>query len=184
MVISIFIVTLYFLYRYISNLPKKVIAYEGISLEMDMSEVKYILGYPDSVLYPLEDVNKGKGKKMLAQLLASKEDIERSPNGAIDFYDWQYDKGVKRIDIGFDNSTSKVTSIGCYVDEREFVDAGTCAINGIQALDNEEDIFRKLGTPSSSVIDNTTKTVVYSKYNMKINLVKKTAYYIIVENFN
>ncbi len=183
LVFCFFITSSYYLYRYISNLPKKIISYEGISLGMDMTEVKYILGYPDRVLHPEEDLNKGKGKKDLAQIWASKEDIERSPNGVNDFFDWQYEKGVKRIDIGFDSSTSKVTSIGCYVDERKFVGAGTCSINGIQSLDKEEDIFGKLGTPSSSVIDNTTKTMVYSKYNMKINLVKKTAYYIIVQNY-
>ncbi len=178
-----FSITSYFFYSYISNLPKKSMSFEGISLGMDMNEVKYILGYPDSVLHPEEDLNKGKRKKMGIQMVASKEDIERSPNGVSDFYDWQFEKGAKRIDVGFDSSTSRVTSIGCYVDERKFVDAGTCAINGIQALEKEEDIFEKLGTPSSSFIENATKTVVYSKYNMKIYLVKKTAYYIIVQNY-
>ena len=183
LVCCFFIASSYYLYRYISNLPKKIISYEGISLGMDMSEVKYILGYPDSASHPEEVLNEGKRRLRLSQIFASKEDIERSPNVVNDFFDWQYEKGVKIIDIGFDSSTSKVTSIGCYVDERKFVDAGTCAVNGIQSLDKEEDIFRKLGTPSSSVIDNTTKTMVYSKYNMKINLVKKTAYNIIVQNY-
>lgn len=138
-----------------------------------MNEIKYILGYPDSVLHPEEDLNKGKGKKMLAQMLASKEDIDRSPPGINDFYDWQYEYGVKRIDIGFDNSSSKVTSIGCYVDQNKYDDAETCSINGIQAFDKEEVIFRRLGLPSTSVINNITKTVVYTKYNMEIKLVKK-----------
>ncbi len=75
----------YFAYSYISKMPKKVSNFEGVALGMDMSEVKYILGYPDSVLFPVEDLNKGKGKPMLAQLMASKEQIERSKNGVDDF---------------------------------------------------------------------------------------------------
>lgn len=183
LLICFLITTPYYLYRYISNLPKKVIAYEGISLGMDMAEVKYILGYPDSVFHPAEDENKGKGKKMMVRWKASKEDITRSANGVNDFYLWDFSRGAKRIDVEFDNSTLKVNSIGCYVDTRNFVDLGTCAVNSIQALDSEEVIFDKLGTPSTSVIDDSTKTVEYSKYNMTISLVKKSAYFIRVKNF-
>jgi hypothetical protein len=177
-------VAFYLAYGYISKLPKKVINFEGVALGMDMSEVKYILGYPDSVLYPVEDFNKGKGKPMMAQMLATKEQIERSANGVNDFYDWQFNRGAKRIDIGFDSSNNKVNSIGCYVDAKDYINAGTCAVNNIQALDSEEVILEKLGKPSSSIIDNSTKTITYNKYNLKINLVKKTAYYIIVEELN
>ena len=177
-------VAFYLAYGYISKLPKKVTNFEGIALGMDMSEVKYILGYPDFVLYPVEDINKVKGKPMMAQLFATKEQIERSANGVNDFYDWQFNRVAKLIYIGFDSSNNKVNSIGCYVDAKEYIGAGTCAVNNIQALDSEEVIFDKLGSPSSSIIDNSTKTITYNKYNMKIKLVKKTAYYIIVEELN
>ena len=50
-------------------------------------------------------------------------------------------------------------------------------------MDSEEFIFDKLGSPSSSVIDNSTKTITYNKFNMKINLEKMIAYYITVEEF-
>jgi hypothetical protein len=183
-IICLLIATSFSLYRYIANLPKKVIAYEGISLGMDMSEVMYILGYPDAVYHPAEDFNKGKGKKMMTQLEASNEDIERSTNGVKSFYDWKYDRGVKRIDVGFNTSTLKVKSIGCYVDTKNFVDSGTCYVNNIQVLDSEEDVFDKLGVPTTSAIDDVTKTIKYYNYNMKINLVKEKVYYIIVENFN
>jgi hypothetical protein len=175
-------VAFYLAYGYISKLPKKVSNFEGVALGMDMSEVKYILGYPDSVLYPVEDLNKGKGKPMFAQLIASKEQIDRSANGVNDFYDWQYNRGTKRIDIGFDSSNKKVKFVGCYVNPKEYVDVGACAINNIQALDSEEVIFDRLGSPSSSTIDDSTKTITYDKYNLKIFLVKKMAYYIIVED--
>jgi hypothetical protein len=182
--ICLLIATSYSLYSYIKTLPKKVIAYEGISLGMDMSEVMYVLGYPDSVYHPAEDFNKGKGKIMMTQLEASKEDIEHSSNGVKSFYDWKFDRGVKRIDVGFNSSTLKVNSIGCYVDASNFVDSGTCYVNNIQVLDSEEDIFNKLGAPSTSAINDVTKTIKYYNYNMKINLVKERAYYIIVEDFN
>ena len=177
-------IAFYLAYGYISKLPKKVINFEGVALGMDMSEVKYIFGYPDYVYYPVEDLNKGKGKPMMAEMQATKEQIEHSANGVNDFYSWQFNRGVKRIDIGFDSSNNKVNSIGCYVDVEKYVNSGTCMVNNIQALDIEEVIFDKLGSPSSSVIDNSTKTIIYNKYNMKVLLVKKTAYYIIVEELN
>ena len=177
-------IAFYLTYGYISKLPKKVTNFEGVALGMDMSEVKYIFGYPDYVYYPVEDLNKGKGKPMMAQMQATKEQIEHSANGVNDFYNWSFNRGVKRIDIDFDSSNNKVNSIGCYVDVEKYINAGTCKVNNIQAMDIEEVIFDKLGSPSSSAIDNSTKTIIYNKYNMKIRLVKKTAYYIIVEELN
>ena len=119
----------------------------------------------------------------MAQMNASKEEIERSPNGVKDFYDWQFNKGNKRIDIGFSLSTKKVSSVGCYVDSNEFVNSGTCAVNNIQSMDTEETIIDKLGSPTTSTIEDSVKTLIYNKLNMKIMLSKKTAYYIIIEKF-
>ena len=119
----------------------------------------------------------------MAQMNASKEEIERSPNGVKDFYDWQFNKGNKRIEIGFNSSTNKVSSIGCYVDSNEFVNSGTCTVNNIQAMDTEETIIDKLGSPTTSTIEDSVKTLIFHKFNMKIMLSKKTAYYIIIEKF-
>lgn len=173
----------YHLFSYVSNLPKRITTYEGISIGMSMAEVKYILGYPDDVLHPAEDMSEGKGEKLLMQRYADKEDIRRSPKGVDGFYDWQYRLGPKRIDVEFDKSSLTVRSIGCYTDAKLFpVEPGTCAINNIQASDIEEVVLDKLGVPSSSVIENSTKILEYANYNMKIFLTRKVAYYIIVED--
>ena len=92
--------------------PKKATTYEGISLGASMDEVKYILGFPSYVLHPIEDLSKGKGKPMMAQMQATDKEIQNSSNGVDDFFDWQYDKDIKRIDIGFDVATRRVKSIG------------------------------------------------------------------------
>jgi hypothetical protein len=179
----VFLIGCYFSYQYILKLPKKIITYQDISLGMEMDEVIYVLGYPNSVLHPIEDLNKGKGKPMLAQMNASKEEIERSPNRVKDFYDWQFNKGNKRIDIGFSSTTNKVSSVGCYIDSNAFVDSGTCAINNIQAMDTEDTIIDKLGSPTTSSIEDSVKTLTFNNFNMKIMLSKKIAYYIIIEKF-
>jgi hypothetical protein len=112
---------------------------------------------------------------------ASKEEIERSPNGVKDFYDWQFNKANKRVDIGFSSTTNKVSSVGCYIDSTVFVESGTCTINNIQAMDTEETIIDKLGSPTTSSIEDSVKTLTFNKLNMKIMLTKKIAYYIIIE---
>jgi hypothetical protein len=169
---------------YISGRPKKLTSYEGVTLGMGMAEVKYILGYPDSVLHPKKRVGTGKSEWQAFQIHASKEDVERSPNGVNDFYDWQYEKIYKRLDIGFGEGTSKVRSIGCYVDLQNAASVGVCAINGIKTNDLEEVVYDKFGEPSSSDITGVTKTIEYKNLNMKIYLTKKHVYYIKVEEIN
>lgn len=170
------------IFRYISLIPEKVKSYQGVVLGMSMEEVKYILGYPDGVLHPVENLSTKKDKVFMAQLYATKEEIERSNNGVNDFFDWKYNAGLVRIDIKFDPLTQKINSIGCYINKHDILEAdGACAINGIQALDSEEAVFERLGKPSNIEIKGITKTITYSNYNMEINLAKKVVFSIKVE---
>lgn len=173
----------YFSYQYISNLPKKVIEYEKVRLGMNMDEVMYNLGYPPDVLR--EDLNPPSFVKGKFLVFATKAEVDKSNGGAKDFYYWQYpnkDKqDTKRVDIEFDKSSKKVVSIGCYVDSTAWISPNTCLVNGIQALDTEETILKKLGQPSEEKIDGTVKTMLFKKFNMKVLLQQRNAYYIIIE---
>lgn len=168
---------LYFLLRYIDNLPKKVIEYQGISLGNSKDEVFYVLGVPDGVLFPPEKSVQFQG---MLQRFASKDEIRKNPSGEKGFNSWQYSKKGHRVDVDFEPSTGKVSSVGCYVSINDFVDADTCKVNGIRALDTEERVISILGKPDSHSISGVTKELSYPNLNMKIVFEKKYAYYIIV----
>jgi len=179
-------VAIYFTYKYIANLPKTVVQYQKVKLGMDMDEVMYNLGYPPDLLW--EDSNPPSFAKGRFLALASKAEVEKSKNGAKDFFYWQYpskDKDdTKRVDIEFDKATKKVTEIGCYVSPKAWVTVNTCAVNGIQSLDSEEVVLDKLGAPDEEKIDGTVKTMLYKKLNMKVLLAERTVYYIIVKKID
>jgi len=168
---------LFFSIRYINNLPKKVIEYQGISLGSSKDEVWYSLGVPNNVLFPPEYEKQIKG---FFQRHATKEEIKKAPDGEKGFNTWQYEKKGTRVDINFDPSTGKVNEIGCYVSLGEWTDVRACRVNGIGALDSEDRVIDVLGKPFSSSISGLTKELLYPNLNMKIILEKKYVYYIIV----
>lgn len=175
---------LYFTYNHAVNLPKKVNAYHSISIGMPMVEVKYILGRPDLVLKPINKFNfSGRNKFIISgnifgeadQEVASDDDILNAKEGVNDFFDWHYSKSSSYISINFDPQKRIVKSIGCHFsDGNEYLlKMGICEINGIHALDGEDEVLAKLGEPSSSKIIDGTKIMYFNKYNMKIFLSKK-----------
>jgi hypothetical protein len=173
----IFLTAIYAIYNFVKNLPTKITTYQNISLGMDMGEVMYNLGYPEAVLYK---------EKNSAGFLwnATKQNIADNPAGVKGFNYWEYEAKDNRIDVEFNPATHKVESIGCYVNAETFITLGTCSVNGIQALETEDMILAKLGKPSKVEINGVTKTLYYQQYNMKIDLAKRYAYYIVIANIN
>ncbi len=175
---------LYFSLIYISNLPKKVSEYQGISLGNSKDEVMYSLGVPNEVLFPLEELKNARNLSSMNEVggfwqrFATKQDIEKTPDGKKGFNSWQYEKKGYRIDIDFDPLTGKVNQIGCYVSLGEWTDIRACRVNGIGALDSEDRVIDILGKPSSSSISGLTKELLYPNLNMKIILQQKSVYYI------
>ena len=179
-ILGALVISLFYSYQYFINRPVKVTNYESLSLDMTMDEVMYNMGYPKNVLY--EDLSNNHPEiKDTILITANQKQISENKNSVRGFFYWDYDFENKRIDIEFDKNNSKIKSIGCYVNPEKFVNVKTCFVNGIQSLDKEEFIINHLGKPDKEVIDGVTKTIVYSNYNMKINLVKRTAYYIKIE---
>lgn len=178
----------YFTYEQVSNRPKPVTKFEGLSLNMTMDEVMYSQGFPSVVLYedakPLKLAN-GEIIKDGGLINVNTSDLVKINKNVRDYFYWQYDftdgAKSKRIDVEFSKETKLVRSIGCYVDYKDWVPAKTCLINGIQSLDSEESIINVLGKPSVEKIEGTTKNIIYPNFNMSIYLTRKLAYYIKVE---
>ena len=168
---------LYFSLMYISNLPKKVSEYQGISLGSSKDEVWYALGVPDEVLFPPQKYIETKG---IWQKFATKDEIKKAPDGEKGFNSWQYNKKGYRVDIHFDSLTGKVKAIGCFISSKDWTDIRACKVNGIGALDSEDRVVDILGKPYSSSINGLTKELLYPNLNMKINFEQKSVYYIIV----
>lgn len=179
--ILICLCSLYFSFRYIDNLPSKVIEYQGISLGNSKDEVYYALGVPDEVLFPPEWDSKLNGSW---QKFATKDEIKRKPSQEKGFDSWQYNKKGYRVDIHFDSLTGKVKAIGCYVSPNNWTDIRACKVNGIGALDSEDRVIDILGKPYSSSIAGLTKELLYPNLNMKINFEQKSVYYIIVTHIS
>lgn len=151
---------------------------------MTKSEIKYILGFPtavhfdDGVPITLQD-----GSVVSDSLrVISIEDLYKSKKTIEDYFYWFYpsnDSNVNQeITIRFDENSSKVNSIQCYVADGKFTPIDACAVNGVKALDSEEEVIGHLGKPSSSKISGVTKEISYKNLNMKIFLVKKRVYMI------
>jgi len=158
-----------------------VISYLGIGLNSSMDEVKYILGSPSEVLYEDKVPFKlGDGTTIewaLAQ--ATKEEIS-AKKGVNNFYYWQFNLPEYRIDVSFDPSNKKVNSIGCYVSDSSITIPKECGVLNLNIKDDESTITEKLGKPSKEEFSGVTKTIFYKELNLKLHLVKKRLYYIIV----
>jgi hypothetical protein len=186
-IISKYLITIFFgvagsfyVYKYISNLPKLENTFQSISLGMPMGEVKYVLGSPDYVLHPIKKFNFEKED----QTVVSKEEIANAKEGVNSFFDWHYSKSSSLVTVNFDSNKRIVKEIGChFIDKNEFLlGMGICEINGIHALDDEDTVLDRLGKPSSSKIIDETKIMEFDSYNMKIFLEKRIVRGIVILN--
>jgi hypothetical protein len=146
-----------------------------------MDEVKYILGSPTEVLYEDKLPFKiGDGTTIEWSLVqATKEEIS-AKKGVNNFYYWQFNLPEYRIDVSFDPSLKKVKSIGCYVTDSSKTIPKECSVLKLNINDEELMILERLGKPSKEELSGVTKTIFYKQLNLKLHLVKKKLYYIIV----
>jgi hypothetical protein len=179
-VVSIFFAVSQFRSSYFLN-KSPVISYLGIGLNSSMDEVKYILGSPSEVLYEDKIPFKlGDGTTIdWALVQATKEEIS-AKKGVNNFYYWHFNLPEYRIDVSFDPSNKKVNSIGCYVSDSSIAIPKECGVLNLNIKDDESTITEKLGKPSKVEFSGTTKTIFYRDLNLKLHLVKKRLYYIIV----
>lgn len=175
---------IYSTYSYIKNLPKPVTTFEGAALGESKDQVFYALGAPSEVFYGPKDLNSTNIFDRVSPM-ATKEQVDKTPLREKGFNHWEYlRKDKPRLEIKF-NKEGKVDFIGCYVSPKDWAYINSCLVNGVQSLDTEERIIEKLGKPDNETIDGITKTMDFKKYNMKIFLTEKYAYYIVVtSNFS
>lgn len=151
-----------------ANRPKKVTEFQNVRLGMQMDEVAYTLGYPESV-YRIEKVEWDNGELMDVFVKIRDKELEKAKNGFKDYLIWTYVVDNSSVMIKFDETQKKVVSIRCTADEWRYM---ACRANQIQIGMDETSVIKKLGTPSGSSIDETFKTLRYDQWNMKIGLTK------------
>lgn len=160
-------------------------SYFQINLFSSMDEVRYALGIPTAVLFenkgPFKFQDGSSVEWYLAQ--ATKEEILKK-KGIDNFFYWQYVFPNYRVDITFDPSLKRVSSIGCYVSDSTASIPKECAILNFNINEEEETIKAKLGNPTKEEINGVTKTLYYNDLNLKLIFVKKRLYYIIVGDFS
>jgi hypothetical protein len=115
--------------------------YAGIRLGMAPEEVLYINGSPPAVYGEAEKEGKWRG----FQPIIETKNLEK---GKLiqDYRVWSYEQSSKHIDVTFNLEKTAVVAIGCYSIDRQ----GRCpSIGGVKDGDSEQEVIRKLGTPSS-----------------------------------
>lgn len=165
-------------YIYVSNLPKVILEYQGVKLNDSMSEVIYSYGDPNYVLSQSEKDSFAGSRRIIY-----KEEVEKSPNKYNDFDSWAYEFPDHRMDIDFESKSHKVISISCYrdIDKGGFFPLEICPVNGIDIYNSEDEVKSILGKPDKEYIDGVTKILVYQKLNMRVLLIKRKVYYIVVQ---
>lgn len=92
------------------------------------------------------------------------------------YFYWSYDDSDgTRTDVDFNHKTNRVIRIACYskLDENHCPD-----VWGLTTGATEDELTAKLGTPDSSSIDATTKTMRYGSLSLFFILEKKRVYMI------
>lgn len=176
-VVSTFLIGL-LISTYLKGRPHKVESFEGVKLGESKDEVYYQLGVPTNVSFPPEYDKTLKGYSLRE---AKPQEIQQKENGVKDFDEWSYQYSEHRLDLSFDDK-HHVREISCYVNTNHFVPDSTCLVNGVQMLDTEDVVMKKLGKPDKTNIDNLVKSMTYKKYGMTVYLEKKMVYYIVITN--
>jgi len=173
---SLVVLLLISIYSYIQNQPKKVVAFEGISLGESKDSVFYALGPPSTVLEPIEA-----GSKSRFRVLIPAADLQKLKKGPKDFDEWDYQRGRTRLDVTFDGN-GHVRKIGCYQNPPYTIlfDGPECVVNRIRLSTQEAEVKRVLGSPTTESIDGVSKTLTYKSLNMELIFTRKSLYYIII----
>jgi len=133
-------------------------AYAGLRLGMTQEEVMHVKGYPPIVF-------DGSMTKVDTKRLEKEKQVT-------DFRDWSYSEYEREIVVTFNPNRAAVTAIQCYSSKTY-----RCPdLSGVRDGDSENDVVRKLGNPTSSKIEGTTKEMRYRSLNIVIRLAKEQVY--------
>ena len=149
-------------YYFYTNLPQKIVKYEGLELGITANEVKYRKGVP---------------RIMHLSGFQSDEAVKTEESQPSEFSEnlgkcisWNYfsDEGPA-LTVKFDVPNGHLVEIACR-SEKEY---GCEKVNNIGINSTETDIKKKLGKPSKETLDGLIKIIQYKKYNTEFSLKKE-----------
>ena len=171
-----------FVYGKLRELPQKQTAYADLRLGMPMGEVKYVKGYPQSVIENSENVdgqNKTERWREAPEVYSTK--TFKNDQHVEDYKTWSYelvDRGT-RIDVVFDATTKTLNQIECFSQGV----ANCPPLLGMQDGTSESAILEKLSKPSYEKIDGVAKEITYENLGVFFCLSKTRVYMLGVRSF-
>jgi hypothetical protein len=158
-------------YQKILNKPRKQTEYAGLRLGMEMQEVEYIKGDPDTVLTP-------EGESDFEWwTITNVKDLKKGEH-LQDFPQWSYPIGEQRIDVTFDPLKRSVYQIECY--SKGY---GLCpSIFDLSNGSSETEVIGRLGQPTSTRFMGTVKRLEYDDLGAWFFLEKQSVYMIAVRD--
>jgi hypothetical protein len=163
-------------YYFYSNLPKKIVQYEGLELGITANEVMYRKGMPTQVLGEPELDNKGEEWQTEHQVINSikveNPNLEVSSEKVLEYKYWHYDN--QGLTVKFDKPNGNVEDFTCYSEKEH----GCEKVNDLGMNSTETDVKKKLGKPSKETLDGLIKTIQYKNYNIEFYLKQEKVYQI------
>jgi len=142
--------------------------YSGLRLGMTKDEVKYAIGYPNSVIRPSVETE-GEWKRV--QKITATKDLKDKK--VEDYNDWQFARNFGYIEAVFDEHDERLIVAECLSQVRD----GLCpAIHGIKDGDTEQTVLQRFGTPDYSRLIGVTKEVYYTLIGIFFYLTQEQVY--------
>lgn len=154
---------------------------KGIHIGDSRDEVKYRLGFPPSVLGPVEKDPEFKGFQKVYTVFGADNDVNKMPSKTKveDYSEWVYEEAFSNVRLTVEfNKSGFVESLDLYSDSDKSHGWGPVA--GLYSGDSEDKVL-SLGAPSQQNLDGVTKTIEYRDIGIVVRLAKGRAYTVTIK---
>lgn len=152
--------------------------YLGVHLGQSQDEVKYILGYPPSVVDDTPSDDQFPGYRVYDTSGQDKKNSMPARMGISDYRKWSYDASGARFDLTFSKAGGALEAITCFSNGSEMCPP----LYGIRDGQSEESVIRSLGNPDRSSLDGVSKTLTYTALGLTVTLTQSRVYMITLHN--
>ena len=157
-----------------SNRP----SYLGVHLGQSQDEVKYILGYPPSVVDDSLTDDQYSGYRVYDTSGRDNKNSMPAGKGIGDYRKWSYDTSGARIDLAFSKAGGALEAITCFSNGSEMCPP----LYGIRDGQSEESVIRSLGNPDRSSLNGVSKALAYTAFGLTVTLTQSRVYMITLHN--